>query len=352
MDFARTVYSRLIHVIMILRFTLFLLAGVLFNSCDGPDGSNTNTPTSTTPPKTDTVVKTLFRPVPVNCSNYDREAQTFLDKTRVFEKADSLSTVSFTLPFNSEFQILEFIDKDQLVGSEYVEIKDAEGRTGFIIGEELPQNKGLSYHTHEVFLVNRYPLQSNTVTIRKADEKGHQVTESYTLHCSATYSFTEVYSIPLKGFEQEENKPNFRLFKYETAMNACPGQITTEFLYYDGKQLRPMIHGESEGEYSYYHSVTPYLPYRCGNGKIIHLANADVSNAFDSYEGRLRTVEVPKKMDPLNTIVVISEDVEYALDAEGEIVADKNGQSKKSFDSTSVVYYSWTGTKLIKLKMK
>jgi len=323
---------------------------VLFISCDGLDGSKKDTPTSSTPPKTDTVVKTLYRTVPANCSNYDREAQTYLDKTRVFEKADSLSAVSFTLPFNSEFQILEFIDKDQLVGSEYVEIKDAEGRTGFIIGEELPQNIGHCYHTHEVFLVNRYPLQSNTVTIRKADAKGHQVTESYTLHCSATYSFTEVYGIPLMGFEQEENKPNFRLFKYETAMNACPGAITTEFLFYDGKQLRPLIHGESEGEYSYYHSVTPYLPYRCGNGKIIHLAHADVNMAFDSYEGRLRTVEVPKKVDAANTIVVISEDVEYVLDEEGEMIPDKNGKNKKSLDSTSVVYYLWNGRQLIKQK--
>ena len=283
-----------------------------------------------------------------SCLTNDREARTFLTTTRVFTQPDSTSEVVFQLPFNTEFQIVDYIDKDELLGSEYVEIKDASGRKGFIVSTELPQNSEVCYATNEILLINRHPSFGNTALIRKADANSHVVKEEYTLTCSASYSFTTVYAIALKGFDPSEKNHPFQLYKYETAMDACPGLIQTEFIFYDGQHLQLLVHGESEGEFSYAHAITPYLPYRCGNGKIIHLANGDPTTAFDTYEGTLRVTALPKKYPPANTIVLVRQDSEYLTGEDGDLVLDKNGETKKSLDSTVVEYYVWNGMQLVK----
>jgi hypothetical protein len=333
---------------MKIKTVALLLVMFTFCLCSPSDKEKSLPSEAAVQKTTDTVNKTKAAALANGCEANDRVAYTFLKETRVFENSDSTSNILFTLPFNTPFRILHFIDKDEMEGSDYVEIKDSIGRRGFILSQELPQNMEVAYLTEELFLINRHPTLSNTALIRKAALKGHDIKEEYTVPCSATYTFYTTYNIPLSGFESTDTPHPFQLFKYETEMNACPGLILTEFIYYDGKRLHPLVHGESEGEFSYSHAITPYLPYRCGNGKIMHLPDGNPDAAFDTYEGVLRVMQVPKQYPARNTIVLLRQDIEYLIGADGDLVLNEKGQTKKSKDSTSVVYYVWNGSKLVK----
>ncbi len=141
----------------------------------------------------------------------------------------------------------------------------------------------------------------------------------------------------------------------------CPGTSINVFVGDCGDSLTVIESSFSSGEQTWYDSRIVYLPFKFDNGKILLVANADVTNIFNHQTAELNVFPYPAdcgiSIEELIVIVNESGEEEEIIENTEEASEHETHDVEPAIDKEpvlkvqrSVEYYRWDGYKAVKVK--
>ena len=275
----------------------------------------------------------------------------FSEISHLYINPDTNSKILVSYPFNT--QIYGMVENLKINKVIWYKIIREDRSVGYIREDDFATDRFDFYGADYGFLVGKKQKTSkpfNTiVAIRRFKSEKHEIMENYeTSDLSDGFEISWIKNTTLKGAVISQHRNSRYFFCYRTYMESCPGTTSWEYIIDTGEKLMQVAVGFSEGEADYSNETSVYLPMRFGNGKILLVKNADVTNIFDSETASLNTLPYSESIGVKieNMVVIKSDDYIYSTDDDKEVIRDKFGYLKIKSNEKSINYFEWDGQKL------